>query len=145
MRRLWAAALTPVLGLAFLVVGGGSANAFGGEVLGCAFSGSSWTAGSCDGYTTATYSFVNLSGTYSFGWTFTENGLNATIKPCNGTYLPCINSGCTATSSTCTITHEPLQAPQTITATVRLTQSGLSRTVQASATFERDGSGCRTC
>jgi hypothetical protein len=142
MRRLWAAALTPVLGLAFLVMGSGPANAFGSEVLGCAFQGSTWTASSCAGYDSATFSVHNLSGTYSYAWTFTIGGLNWAPKSC-GSSSPCVQSGCTTTSSTCTVNDWPLH-DQTITATVRLTQSGQSRTIQASALYYSDPP-CLTC
>ena len=145
MRRLWAAALAPALGLAFVVMASGPADAFGSEVLGCWFTPQTWTAGSCTGQTQAIYSVHNLSGTYSYAWTFTMKGTPLALSSCappNGG--ACIASGCTATSSTCTVNDSPL-VDRTITATVRLTQSGLSRSISASATFQPDGGTCGGC
>lgn len=139
MRRFWALALTSIFALALFVLGTPAANAFGAEVLGCKFgSASSWTANSCSGSYGVTFSPSNLSGTYTFGWTVTQNGTPITNMCSSGTGGACIDSGCTATSSTCTVYPQAsLYSTETAVATLVLTQSGQSRTIQATATVDR--------
>jgi hypothetical protein len=129
--------------LAFLVVGSGPANAFGGEVLGCSvnWGGPTWTANSCggggspDGKYLITYAVHNLSGTYSYNWTVTAPSGGTVTTPCPVTGGPCVYSGCTATSSTCTVQVGEGIKPKTFTATLVLTQSGQSRTLTAQASI----------
>lgn len=128
--------LAPVLALAFFVVGTPAANAFGTEVLGCKYGSASWTANSCSGaFDLVTFSPSNLSGSYSYGWTLTQNGNTVTNICGSGAYGTCISSGCTSTSSTCTVDIQgTLHYTTTVVASLVLTQSGQSRTIQASAT-----------
>ena len=135
MRRACTLALAPLLTLAFLTMGSGSANAFGSEVLGCYVNSASWTANSCAGGDTDTFTgpFVihftphNLSGTYSYQWTVA----NITAA-CSTGADPCIYSGCTSTSSSCAIqVAQAGRRDKTFTVTLVLTQSGQSRTLQA--------------
>ena len=136
MRRFWTLLLTPVLALAFFLVGNPAANAFGSEVLGCAWNGGTWVANNCGGgVDNLTFSPHNLSGSYSYSWTV-KYGASTVTSPCTSGIEPCILSGCTTTSSTCTIYAEdpyPLH-DKVITASLRLTQSGQSRTITASGT-----------
>lgn len=133
MRKLWALVITPVFALAFLFLGSAPAQAFGSEVLGCAFNGGTWTANSCAGNDLVQFSPANLSGTYSYGWTI-KNPSGATVTtPCSSTTATCLYSGCTTTSSTCTVRVSTPLHDRTYTASLNLTQSGLSRTIQASA------------
>jgi hypothetical protein len=133
MRRFWTLLLTPVLTLAFFVLGSPAANAFGSEVLGCDW-GTGWVANNCGGGNgLVTFSAHNLSGTYSYSWTLT--GYGATN----------ISSGCTATSSTCTVnTGNGGLNDRTLTASLTLTQSGRSRTITAQATVWASGD-CLKC
>lgn len=141
MRKLWAAVLTPVLALAFFVVGSPAANAFGSEVLGCAVTRltsttQSWTANYCEGggdpgYFVIHYSPHNLSGTYSTSWTVT-GPTGTVLRACSSTNgVPCISSGCTLSSLTCDVQDSSGYSSKAYTATLRLTQSGLTRTIQA--------------
>jgi len=136
MRRFWTLLLTPVLALAFFLVGSPAANAFGSEVLGCAWNGGTWVANNCGGGDdNLTFSPHNLSGSYSYSWTV-KYGPSTLTALCSSGVDPCILSGCTATSSTCTV-YAPDPAPlhnKVITASLRLTQSGQSRTITASGT-----------
>jgi hypothetical protein len=139
MRKLLTRTFTPVLALAFFVLGTPAANAFGTEVLGCQFgSASSWTANSCSGSYGVTFSPSNLSGTYSYGWTITQNGQPITNLCSSNMGGACIDSGCTATSSTCTVYPQAsLYSTTTAVASLVLTQSGQSRTIEATATVDR--------
>lgn len=132
MRRFSTLLLTSVLALAFFVARSPAANAFGGEVLGCAWSGSAWIANDCGtGTGPITFSAHNLSGSYSYSWTLNWS------KP--------IISGCTATSSTCTVDAGTAGLrPRTLRATLTLTQSGQSRTISAQATIDYN-IDCTTC
>jgi hypothetical protein len=137
MRKLWAMVLAPLLTLAFFVVGSPAANAFGSEVLGCAFDSGAWTANSCtgggDGWVSVIhYSPHNLSGAYSTSWTVTGPSAAVTGN-CSTTPVPCIYSGCTASSTTCDIKARSQTTIKTYTASLSLTQSGLTRTIQAQA------------
>jgi hypothetical protein len=134
MRKFWTLALTPLLALAFFLVGAPSANAFGSEVLGCAWNGGGWVASNCGGGSgQVVFSAHNLSGSYSYSWTIV-NDLGYSYGPCTGA-TPCIISGCTATSSTCTLAAEGPLHDRVVTASLTLHQSGLSRTIQAKATI----------
>jgi hypothetical protein len=145
MRKLFGLAFSCVLAVALLVLGSPAANAFGSEVLGCAFvsDGLSWTANSCAGgggeshvINHIQYSPHNLSGTYSMHWTAGDSVGNPITATCSTGILPCIESGCTSTSTTCAIeTNTPAQA-KTYTASLQLTQFGQTRTIRASATVE---------
>jgi len=141
VRKLLLLLLTPLLALFFLVLGSPSANAFGGEVLGCGVDNSAWTANSCagggDSSTSAHvihYAAHNLSGSYSMKWT-ALNGFGTVITAsCNSPQVVnCIWSGCTASSTTCDIGAGQFSQDRTFTATLQLTQSGQTRSVQASA------------
>jgi hypothetical protein len=147
MCRFRTLLLAPLLALALLLVGIPSANAFGGEVLGCAWNGGSWTANNCGGSDgTLTFSAHNLSGSYSYSWTVTY-GPSTVTTPCTSGIEPCIQSGCTATSSSCTVFADnpyPLH-DKVITASLRLTQSGQSRTITASATALSYKDPCPLC
>jgi hypothetical protein len=146
MRKLWAVILTPVLALAFFIVGNPAANAFGSEVLGCVVqSSSTWTANSCYGgggrldNLGIQYSPHNLSGTYSKQWTVTDPSGATITSPCSSTQPSyCISSGCTTSSTTCNIVGKVGSSDRRFTATLRLTQSGLTRTIQAVAVIFGD-------
>jgi hypothetical protein len=145
MRKLWSAVLTPVLALAFFVVGSPAANAFGSEVLGCSVNPvtatyNAWTANSCagggdPGYFVVRFSPHNLSGTYSTSWTVTGPSGAVITSTCGGTAIPCIYNGCTLSSLTCDIKDSSGFVNKTYTASLRLTQSGLTRTIQAQGTI----------
>jgi hypothetical protein len=140
MRKLWTRALAPVFALAVFMLGTPAANAFGTEVLGCTFgTAAAWTANSCSAaYGDPTFSPSNLSGTYTFAWTATQNGSPITNPCSSGAGGACISSGCTSTSSTCSVDIAgSLYSSQTAIVTLVLTQSGQSRTIQASATVDR--------
>ena len=148
MRKLWAAVLSPVLALAFFVMGSPAANAFGSEVLGCGYPGSTWTATQCSGVGGNLVQFVPhyLSGTYSYQWTLTYSSGTPITATCSATSpVPCISSGCTSTSSSCTILTQDALQTKTYVATLRLTQAGKSRTIQASAVVTPYPEPCRTC
>ena len=146
MRRFCALTLAPVMALAFFFVGTPAANAFGAEVLGCAWWNDPWVANNCGSSVgLVTFSAHNLSGTYSYNWTFTLGGNPITFAPCNGTQSACLNSGCTATSSTCAINDDGAKRDSTLVASLRLTQAGQSRTITATAIVEASSSDCRTC
>lgn len=144
VRKLLIAAFAHMLALAFLVVGSAPAHAFGSEVLGCWVDGSTegWTANSCYGdppISTPTIHFSphNLSGSYSMTWTVTgPGGLAITANCSSTTTYNCISSGCTVSSTTCDLTVRKGKYARTYTASLRLTQSGLSRTIQAQALIE---------
>jgi hypothetical protein len=141
MRKLWTLLLTPILVLAFCLVSAPNANAFGSEVLGCDW-GTGWVANNCGGGSgTLVFSAHNLSGSYSYSWTI-KNDLGNSYGPCTGA-TPCITSGCTATSSTCTLAAEGPLHDRVVTATLTLTQSGLSRTITAQATIWGQPIGCK--
>jgi hypothetical protein len=153
MRKLRPLALTPVLALAFFVLGTAPAHAFGSEVLGCQVSQAglppgTWTANSCgigrtsDDYYWIAYSPQNLSGTYTFAWTLTLPSGNTVTTPCTATTGPCIDSGCTSTSSTCVLKVPNPPRDRTYVASLVLTQSGLSRTIQAQALITGDPPCC---
>lgn len=136
MRKLWAAVLTPVLALAFLVIGSPAAHAWGGEVLGCTVGSAAWTADSCygggdPGFYTIRFSPQNLSGSYSTRWTVIGPAGTAITNSCSTTARPCISSGCTLNSLTCDIAETSAYYNKTYTASLRLTQSGLIRTIKA--------------
>jgi hypothetical protein len=147
MRKLFGSAFTCVLAVALLVVGSPAANAFGSEVLGCAFDSGAWTAGSCEGggdqgvIYNVQFSAHNLSGTYSMKWTVTNQGGNL-LPQCTTGSWNCIESGCTSTSTTCTVATkaQPLY-PFTFTASLKLTQSGQTRTIAAGARVDPYCSG----
>jgi hypothetical protein len=142
MRKFWTLVLAPVLALAFFVLGTPSAQAFGSEVLGCGSSPTyTWTANACDaGDGIVLFSPHNLSGSYSYRWTITQWDGSVLTSSCNGSTYPCISSGCTTTSSTCYIeTRRIIRYDRTVTASLRLTQSGQSRTIQATATIGHEG------
>ena len=139
MRKLLTLAFAHVLALAFLMVGSAPAHAFGSEVLGCAVSANAWTANSCagDGDTPPPVihlSAHNLSGSYSMRWSITgPTGYPITSNCSSTTTINCISSGCTVSSATCDLRAQSGKANHTYTASLRLTQSGLSRTIQAQA------------
>ncbi|MEO6501741.1 MAG: hypothetical protein ABIQ09_07495 [Jatrophihabitantaceae bacterium] len=151
MRKLWAAALALVSALAFLVIGSTPANAFGSEVLGCSIN-YPWTANSChsnaalaDGKPVyANFSAQNLSGTYATSWTITTGTGAAVTQSCTPYNSLCIESGCTASSLACQIRWSVGYQDRTLTAVLRLTQSGQTRTVTAKATIY-EGTGCNLC
>jgi hypothetical protein len=154
MRRLWALTLAPLLALAFVLLGSGPANAFGSEVLGCSVDGSTWIAGSCAGGAgdgpgvTSIIEFAphNLSGTYTYAWTVkTQSGIVVSGKCGTTSGLPCVYAGCTSTSSSCDIKVDGgALHDRTYSASLRLTQAGLSRTITASATIW-GANGCLNC
>lgn len=156
MRKLWALLFSSILTLALLVLGSAPAQAFGSEVLGCGVGydsvSSSWTANSCGtGASAADYYFIsysphNLSGAYSYQWTLTsiyKNGSGTLTSKCTTTPMgACIYSGCTVTSSTCIIKVVNPPSDRTYIASLRLTQSGQSRTIQAQALITGDPGTC---
>lgn len=155
MRKLWTAALALVSALAFFVVGSPSANAFGGEVLGCSVS-FSWTAGSCTSYAGLSAGqtlFVNyeprdLSGAYTTSWAITGPSGAVTASCTTNTYSTCVYSGCTAGSLACQVRTKVGAEPYAITAALTLTQSGQTRTVSAVANIKgglNGGDPCRLC
>lgn len=152
MRKFWIPALITGLVGFFLAFTAPSADAFGGEVLGCGFgSNPTWTANQCagnDGAYWVTYSPHYLSGSYSYQWSITD-GYGAPItRTCSGlpaTDQGCLYSGCTATSSTCTVTIEDQPATLVYTASLTLTQSGHSRTITAAATARPVKEPCPRC
>jgi hypothetical protein len=135
MRKFWTVSFTTLLTLAFLVVGNPAAQAFGGEVLGCGYPGSSWSPNQCYGVGGNPVQFAPhyLSGTYSYQWTIKYSNGTPITNTCTGPYQGCISSGCTSTSSTCTIMTLDAIHDKTYIATLQLTQAGQSRTIQASA------------
>ena len=142
MPKFWTLVLTPILALAFFLAGAPSANAFGSEALGCDW-GSGWVANNCGGGDgILTFSVHNLSGTYSYSWTVTTDLGQTVTGPCTGQSL-CIDSGCTSTSSTCRLVATGNLHDRVLTAKLTLTQSGLSRTIQAQATMWADPTLCR--
>lgn len=149
MRKLWMAVLTTLLSLAFFAAGSSAAHAFGAEVLGCGpYPGSTWTATQCSGVggTYEQFSAHNLSGTYSYQWTLTYSSGTPITSSCSPlTTTPCISSGCTSTSSACVILTEDAVQTKTYVANLRLTQSGQSRTISASAVVTPYPEACRTC
>jgi hypothetical protein len=142
MRKLWTLALAPILALAFFLVGAPSANAFGSEVLGCDW-GTGWVANDCGGGSgMVTFSAHNLSGSYSYSWTLTRDTGDTLTVSCSTGISPCVYSGCTATSSSCTIYADGGRHNHVLTASLTLTQSGLSRTIQAQLTMYPDPTLC---
>ena len=160
MRKMWALAFAPVLTFAFFMVGSAPANAFGGEVLGCYSDAAGvtggWTASHCSvggKYFTVgdlddvKFEARNLSGAYTFAWTVGLQGAT-TFTPFTGscasdTAYNCISSGCTATSATCVVTVKVGATGKSILATLKLTQSGLSRTISATAGVEAAPTCCK--
>jgi hypothetical protein len=152
MRRSWALLLTPVLAMFFFVFGSPSANAFGSEVLGCAFDNSAWSANSCsgggdfgNGIYVIHFTPHNMSGTYSTSWTVFNNTSGTFVTgSCGGTSVTnCIWSGCTASATTCDLGAGEGARDRTYTVTLTLTQSGQTRSIQASALVHKDpGLGC---
>ena len=141
MRKLWIPAVVTALVGFFMVLDSPSANAFGSEVLGCGFAPYyTWSANQCTGNDNKYYVQFSphyLSGTYSYQWAITD-GYGAPItRTCTGPAgvdQGCLYSGCTATSSTCTVTVEDQAQTLVYSASLTLTQSGRSRTIQATAT-----------
>jgi hypothetical protein len=157
MGKLVTAGLALLAALAFFVVGSPSANAFGSEVLGCSVDGFMWTANSCDDAPQAEYhtlhqiSFTphNLSGSYTTSWTVTSQAGTTITATCNSAYsnAPCISGGCTASALSCSVNVWTGVNDKTFTAALRLTQSGQTRTVTATATIYASFSGgpCPKC
>jgi hypothetical protein len=147
MRRIFKLAFTCVIALTLLILGNPAANAFGSEVLGCAFGSSAWTAGACEGggdqgvIYNVQFSAHNLSGTYSMQWTVKNEATLITAQCSTGSWN-CIQSGCTSTSATCTIATkaQPLYSHR-LSASLQLTQSGQTRTINAVATVDPYCSG----
>jgi hypothetical protein len=146
MRKLWAAVLTVLSALIFLIVACPPAGAFGSEVLGCD-AGLGWTANACHDTKSipaghlinVSYSPANTSGTYATSWAITGPA-GAITQTCQSTFAntPCIypNSGCTAGSMSCLVTtRADRSGSQVITAALTLSQSGRTRTVTAQATI----------
>jgi hypothetical protein len=159
MRKLLTAALALVSALAFFIVGSPPASAFGSEVLGCD-AGGYWSANSCiSSGTQANYTVMlvnytpqNTSGTYSTSWAVNNKNGTAVTQSCTVTYgnTPCIsssNSGsCAAGSMWCQIAVRvgPTN-DKAFTAALTLTQSGLTRTITATATIQAGTGPCGTC
>jgi hypothetical protein len=140
VRKLLIAAFAHILALAFLVAGGAPAHAFGSESLGCVIDGGwpTYPDSNCySQYTTPPnpqirFSASNLSGSYSMLWTVTNQAGVYITSNCSATKTyNCIYSGCTVTSTTCNIATKVQAFDQTYTASLRLTQSGQNRTIQA--------------
>jgi hypothetical protein len=142
MRKLSALTVAFVLVLAFFVVGSPPANAFGSEVLGCAFDSSQWTDNACTAsYQTGHVSIVhftlhNVSGNYdSRAWTLTQGFGVPLTSSCDGVTFPCIYSGCTSSFMTCDVQNRTGPNDRYVVASLQLTQSGQSRTYVAQATL----------
>jgi len=137
MRKLFGLVVGCVLAVALLVVGSPAANAFGSEVLGCAFDSGAWTANSCSGggdqgvVYQIHFSASNLSGTYSRHWTVYQ--YQAGMPQFPGVVIT--PTSCTSTSTTCTVSlkSNALQS-KTISADLQSTQSGQTRDIWAYAT-----------
>ena len=121
----------------------------GNEILGCAFDSSAWTANSCalsgtlGDIDVAHFVPHNLSGSYTMSWTVT--GPSGALSNCSTGYN-CISAGCTSTSTTCDITVRTGLNDHTYTATLKLTQSGVTKTISASAIVYGDNStSCPKC
>jgi hypothetical protein len=152
MGRLWTSIFTPLLALAVFLLGSPAAHAFGSEVLGCAFDSAAWTANSCEGggdssvYNTAIhFSPHNLSGTYTKRWTVTNQSGGAVPNCSSSITFNCISSGCTTTTVCDLLVHSNIQHTNTYYASLRLTQSGQTRTITASALVDLDGTICIQC
>ena len=148
MHKLWAAALALLSALAFLIVGSPPASAFGTEVLGCSIDSGAWYANSCEGggdgaAHTIYFSPHNLSGSYTTSWTVTKNG-NA-MSNCGSSGSDCISAGCTSGALVCYINAFSGLHDKTFAATLKLTQSGQTRTISASALIDYDSSTCLRC
>jgi hypothetical protein len=142
MRRVWALSLAFSLALAFVVMGSGSADAFGSEVLACQVDGAPLTTGACDGgggyggeQDFIGYTPLNTSGSYTYKWTIKNQSGGTITAACGTGIIPCLWSGCTATSNVCNVEALTRASMQTFTATLVLTQSGRSRTITAQATI----------
>ena len=143
-----------MLALAFFIVGSPAANAFGSEVLGCSVDSAAWTAYSCGGGGTGLslihYSPQNLSGTYSKSWTLIDQTGSTYTRICSGstdstTIAPCIYRGCTSSSTICEVKARSGPTNDRVyTARLRLTQSGLTRTIEADAVLYASDS-CLKC
>jgi hypothetical protein len=140
MRKVLSLVSACVLAVALLVVTSPAANAFGSEVLGCAFDSGTWIANSCEGggdqgqILHVQFSPHNLSGTYSKRWTVYNEGGTPVTASCSTGALLCIESGCTSTSTICTVeTKSGLNGTHQFSAQLQLTQSGNTRTIAATA------------
>ena len=127
--------------MAFVMAGGGAANAFGSEVLACSVDGFPLTANACYGYpqkvnapNPVTFSPQGLSGAYTYSWTVIGPNGSAITAHCTNYTLACIDSGC-GTASYCNIYVPTGFHDKTATATLRLTQSGQTRFITAQATI----------
>jgi len=135
MRKLYAAAVALLVALACFIVASPPASAFGSEVLGCSFDSSAWTANSCedggDGLPHVVhFSAHNLSGTYTMSWTASVSNCSSTLT------INCVSAGCTSTSTTCDLKVHDGHAIKTFTVNLKLTQSGQTRTISASAVVD---------
>jgi hypothetical protein len=150
MRRSWSMILTPMVALAVFLLGSPAAHAFGSEVLGCAFDSAAWTASSCAGGGDVTFNDTvhfsphNISGTYTMRWTVTNSAGTAVPSCSSSVTYNCVSRGCTTTSVCDLIVHSNIQHSNTYFASLRLTQSGQTRTISAQALVYADGS-CINC
>jgi hypothetical protein len=151
-RKLWMALCTSVLTVACFLIGSPAAQALGSEVLGCSFDSGAWYANTCEGggvigvNNALHFSPHNMSGTYSMTWTVT-NSSGSAVPNCSSTQtINCISSGCTVTSTTCNLVVHSFKASDTFyTASLKLVQSGLTRTITATAIVNQTAGGCTTC
>jgi hypothetical protein len=141
------------IGVASAANAASSSSSFtGSEVLGCAFDSGPWTANSCNIFGTsgdidvAHFVPYNLSGTYTMRWTVTGPSGSA-LSNCSSTVTyNCISGGCTSTSTTCDVNTRAGKNDHIYTASLKLTQSGVTKTISASAVVYGDGSsGCPLC
>ncbi|HJQ03364.1 MAG TPA: Ig domain-containing protein [Jatrophihabitans sp.] len=125
----------------------------GNEVLGCGFDSGPWTANSCNISGTlgdidvANFVPHNLSGTYTMSWTVTGPSGTA-LSNCSSTVTyNCLSGGCTSTSTYCNVTVRTGKNDHTYNASLKLTQSGVTKTISASAVVYGDSSGnpCPLC
>ncbi|HEY0639432.1 MAG TPA: hypothetical protein VGD67_17430 [Pseudonocardiaceae bacterium] len=152
MRKAWSLALAPLMTLAFLTIGSGSAKAFGSEVLGCSVDTASWRSHYCTGGggqdPNATYvihySPRNLSGGYVFNWSLTMSNVGSAIpitERCGATTsYPCIASGCyagPAYSTTCDVLVKQAVYARVYAAYLELSQAGQSSTLSVGATIHK--------
>jgi hypothetical protein len=142
MRKVWALALTPLLALAMSTAASAPANAFGSETLHCFIAPGHLAGGNgyCDTITQASSWYVyleaqNLTGSYSFAWTVTNESTGSQITnvcPTTGITRDCLYPGtCTATSSKCQVGVTGTSFDKYQRTTLVLTQSGRSRTLTA--------------
>jgi uncharacterized phage protein gp47/JayE len=88
-----------------------------------------------------------MTGTYSMTWTVTGPGGTA-VPICSSTQtVNCISSGCTVTSTTCNLlVHTNLYVDHTYTASLKMVQSGWTKTFLSQATVYTAGyDRCPTC